>query len=170
MNRPDLEKVPTFYRGYVEKVPEGDLMSLMIESRDKVLDVIQGIPEEKGAFAYAEGKWTIKELISHLSDSERVFAYRALRFGRADHTDLAGFEQDDYVQQSRANHLPMVELSREFTNIRNATIDLYNAFDEKALARFGSANGFRIDVNTLGYIIIGHTTHHLKVLEELYLA
>ena len=169
MNRPDLEKVPTFYRGYVEKVPEGDLMSLMIESRDNVINVLQDISEDKGAFAYAEGKWTIKELIGHLSDSERVFAYRALRFGRADHTDLAGYEQDDYVQQSRANHLSMAELIREFTNIRNATIDLYNAFDEKALARFGSANGFRIDVNTLGYIIIGHTEHHLNVLKEFYL-
>jgi len=168
MNRPDLEKVPTFYRSYVELVPEGDLMPLLIESRDRFLEVIQNIPESKGIYAYEEGKWTIKELIGHVCDAERVFGYRALRFGRSDMTDLAGFEQDDYVQNSRANELSFEELSREFTNVRNATIDLYNAFDDKALQRFGSANGFRIDVNTLGFIIIGHVLHHLRILEDSY--
>ena len=170
MNRPDIEKVPTFYRNYVELVPDGELMSLLIQSRDRFLEVIQNIPEAKGDYAYADGKWTIKELIGHICDSERVFAYRALRFGRCDMTDLAGFEQDDYVENSRSNELSFDEILREFTNVRNATIDLYNAFDDKALQRFGSASGFRIDVNTIGFIIIGHVLHHLQVLEELYLA
>ncbi len=169
MSKPDLEKIPTFYRGYVDLVPEGALMPLLMESRDQFLAMIQEVPEEKGAYAYAEDKWTIKEMVGHICDAERVFGYRALRFGRADMTDLAGFEQDDYVQNSRANELSMEELSREFTNVRNATIDLYNGFDEKALGRFGSANGFRLDVNSLGYIVIGHLYHHMRILEAHYL-
>ncbi len=169
MSKPDLEKIPTFYRGYVELVPEGQLMPLLIDSRDKFLDLLASIPEDKGTYAYAEDKWTIKEMVGHLCDAERVFGYRALRFGRADMTDLAGFDQDAYVQSSRANKLPFTDLAREFTNVRNATIDLYNGFDKKALNRFGSANGFRIDVNTLGYIVVGHLYHHMSILKAKYL-
>lgn len=171
MNKPEHEKIPAFYRKYVELVPEDkELMPLLIESRDGFLDLLKEIPEEKGSYAYAEKKWTIKELINHVCDAERIFAYRALRFGRGDLTDLPGFEQDDYVENSGANSLDFEELMTEFRNIRNSTIDLFNGFDSKALTRFGSANGFRIDVNTLGYIIIGHLYHHQRELKNKYLS
>ncbi|MEM9324927.1 MAG: DinB family protein [Bacteroidota bacterium] len=171
MVRPELEKVPNFYRGYVRMVPEEkELMPAFIESRDEFLELVAMIPEKKEAFSYDEGKWTIKELIQHICDAERVFSYRALRFGRGDMTDLAGFEQDDYVKNCHANQRVMSDLVREFTNTRNSTIDLYDSFDAKDLNRFGSASGFRIDVTQLGYIIVGHQLHHMAVLRSKYLS
>ena len=170
MPRPDIEKIPLFYKGYVEGIPENkELLPLMIDSRDEFVELIDEIPEEKGAYAYAEGKWTIKELIGHICDAERIFSYRALRFGRGDMTDLPGFEQDDYVVSSRANERPMADHRTEFINVRNATIVLFNGFSEKEFLSFGSANGLRVDVNSIGYITIGHLYHHMEILKSRYL-
>lgn len=170
MPRPDIEKVPQYYKGYVEVIQEdAELLPLLIESRDEFVALIEGIPEEKETFSYAPEKWTVKELIAHICDAERVFSYRALRFGRGDMTDLPGFEQDDYVTSSRANARPLADMRTEFINIRNATIDLFNGFGEKEFQRFGSANGLRVDVNSLGYIMIGHQYHHMSILQTKYL-
>ncbi len=170
MIRPELEKIPNFYRGYVKMVPEGkDLMPSLIESRDEFIQLLTAIPTEKETYRYAEDKWSVKEVIQHICDAERVFSYRALRFGRGDLTDLPGFEQDDYVANCHANRREMVDLIREFRNTRNSTIDLYDSFESKDLTRFGSANGFRIDVTSLGYIIVGHLLHHMAILRSRYL-
>ena len=170
MTRPDLEKIPTFYRGYVQMVSEDkELLPAMIESRDTFLELLAEISSDREQYAYAPGKWTVKELIQHICDAERVFSYRALRFGRGDMTDLAGFEQNDYVANCHANNRQMVDLVREFTNTRNSTIDLYDSFEIKDLTRFGSASGFRIDVTSLGYIIVGHLLHHMSILRSRYL-
>lgn len=170
MPRPDIEKIPLYYKGYVEGIPEEkELLPLLIDSRDEFVAMLDEIPEEKGSYAYAAGKWTIKETIGHICDTERVFAYRALRFGRGDMADLPGFEQDDYVANSRANERPFEDHKSEFVNIRNATIDLFNGYSDKEFLRFGSANGLRVDVNSLGYIAIGHLYHHMEILKLRYL-
>lgn len=170
MPMPDIEKLPLFYKGYVEGIPEEkELLPLLIDSRDEFVALMDEIPIAKGNYAYAPEKWTVKEVIGHICDAERVFSYRALRFGRGDMTDLPGFEQDDYVVNSRANERPLADHRTEFTNVRNATIDLYNGFSEKDFERFGSASGLRVDVNSIGYIIIGHLYHHMSILKSRYL-
>lgn len=170
MPRPDIEKIPQYYKGYVEAIQgEAELLPLMIDSRDEFVAMIDEIPVDKETFSYGQGKWTVKEILAHICDAERVFAYRALRFGRGDMTDLPGFEQDDYVATSRANDRSLTDLRTEFINVRNATIDLFNGFGEKEFQRFGSANGLRVDVNSLGYIMIGHLYHHMSILQTKYL-
>lgn len=170
MPRPDIEKIPLYYKGYVEGIPgDKELLPMLIDSRDEFIALLDDIPEEKGTYAYTTGKWTIKEMIGHICDAERVFSYRALRFGRGDMTDLPGFEQDDYVVSSRANDRPIADHRTEFMNIRNSTIDLFNGYSEKELLRFGSANGLKLDVNSIGYIIVGHLHHHKEVLKSRYL-
>lgn len=170
MLKPDIDKIPTFYKGYVELIPEdAKLLPLLIASRDEFIALLGKVPEKKGTFSYAKDKWSIKELVGHINDAERVFAYRSLRFGRADMTELQGFEQDDYVINSRVDERLLKDHIMEFTNTRNSTIDLYNGFTDKELSRFGSANGFRIDVNSLGFIIIGHLYHHMRILKDKYL-
>ena len=170
MLRPDIEKIPLFYKGYVEGIPENkELLPSLIDSRDEFVSLLDEIPEEKGDYAYASDKWTIKEMISHICDAERIFSYRALRFGRGDMTDLPGFEQDDYVVNSRANERSIAVHRTEFINVRNATIDLFSSFCERELVRFGSANGLRVDVNSIGYITIGHLYHHIEILKSRYL-
>lgn len=170
MPRPDIEKIPLYYKGYVEGIPEDkELLPLMIDSRDQFIALLGEIPEDKSTYAYASDKWTIKELIGHICDAERIFTYRALRFGRGDMTDLPGFEQDDYVENSRANDRLLKDHRTEFMNVRNSTIDLFNGFSEKEFLSFGSANGLRVDVNSIGYITVGHLYHHMEILKSRYL-
>lgn len=170
MPRPNIEKIPLYYKGYVEGIPEDkELLPLMIDSRDEFIALLCEVPEDKGTYAYASDKWTIKELIGHICDAERVFTYRALRFGRGDMTDLPGFEQDEYVVNSRANDRLLADHQTEFKNVRNSTIDLFNGFSEKEFLSFGSANGLRVDVNSIGYITVGHLYHHMEILKSRYL-
>ncbi len=170
MPRPDIEKIPMYYKGYVEGISEEkELLPSLIDSRDEFSVMLRNIPENQGSYAYATGKWTVKEIINHICDAERIFSYRVLRFGRGDMTDLPGFEQDDYVVHSRANERTIADHCTEFINVRNATIDLFNGFSEKEIKRFGSANGLKLDVNSIGYIIIGHLYHHMEILKSRYL-
>ena len=116
-----------------------------------------------------KGKWTIKELVQHIIDAERVLSYRALRFARRDATDLAGFEEDDYVKNSNGDTRDYNDLLVEFSAVRNATILLFNSFTDEALQRIGSASGSIISVRALGFIISGHLQHHLTIIKERYI-
>jgi hypothetical protein len=169
MTKPDIENVPHFYRGYVEHVKEYDVIEAMRHSNKVTLALVRGIAEEKGEFRYAPEKWSIKEVLCHMMDAERIFAYRALRFSRNDKTQLHGFEENDYAPEANAHGRSIQQIANEMERLRATSIDLYLSFSEQMLERKGLANKTEVSVLNLGYIIAGHESHHRKVLTERYL-
>jgi uncharacterized damage-inducible protein DinB len=167
--KPELADVPLFYKAYVENVKDMDVLEALSQSSAVALKVFRSIPEELGEFRYAEGKWSIKELLNHMMDAERIFAYRSLRFSRNDKTPLAGFEENDYAPLANAHARSISELSSEMERLRASTIDLFTSFSPEMLRREGSANNNKISVLHLGYVIAGHETHHRKMIVERYL-
>jgi hypothetical protein len=170
MPAPDLSTVPTFYHNYVRKAGENDLTQVMDKHMTSFVSVLETIPDERWDHRYAEGKWSIRELVQHVIDAERIFCYRALRFSRKDRTPLPGFDENPYVDASRASRRTRASLLAELRSVQESTLLLFASFDEEHLAETGEANGNPISVNTIGYIIVGHALHHLAVLEERYLA
>ncbi len=166
----NLETVPSFYKNYVKQIEETDLLQALRVSGHRCLELVHSIPEEKVDFRYADGKWTIRELLCHIIDAERIFTYRALRFARNDKTDLAGFEENDYATQANASGRSMQKIAAEMAHLRSATIDLFETFTPEMLIRKGTANKNELSVIVLGFIIAGHETHHCNVLKERYLS
>ena len=164
----DNEYAP-FYKNYVKGLGEVDLIKTLTTSLIETLSLLKDLPEDKLTHKYAEGKWTIKELIQHIIDAERVLSYRALRFSRNDSTDLHGFDEDWYVEYSNGNERNFKDILQEFTHLRNATISLFNSFNDEMLSMTGSSNGSDMTVRALGFIISGHHLHHIKIIKEKYL-
>src|SRR6478736_4611046 len=160
MTKPDLPNVPPFYMTYVKLVKDADLLEAMKESSKVTLKLVRSIPEIKGEFRYQPEKWSIKELLCHMVDAERIFAYRALRFSRNDKTPLAGFEEKDYAHQANAHNRMIESIANEMEHVRQTSIDLYSSFSNEMLLRTGQANNTEISVLNLGFIISGHETHH----------
>jgi hypothetical protein len=167
--RPDKSEYPAYTEGYVSKVPDGDIVGTLSQQLDETLGLIRSIPESRGGHRYAEGKWSIKEVLGHVIDSERVFAYRALRFARGDAVPLAGFEQDDYVRAGSFDKRSLSDLADEYANVRRATISLLANLDEAAWNRRGIANNNVASVRGLAFIIAGHERHHVEALRTRYL-
>ena len=167
--RPQASEYASDYEGYISKVPGGDVVGTLSKQRDETIALIKSIPEARGDFRYAEGKWSIKELIGHVIDCERVFAYRALRFGRGDTTPLSGFEQDDFVRGADFNKRSLSDLADEYEHVRRATISLFASLEESAWDRRGAANDNEISVRALAFITAGHERHHVEILKAKYL-
>ena len=169
MLRPDLQNVPPFYRGYVDYVKDMDMFDALRESNKSMLAMVRAIPEGKGEYRYQPEKWSIKELLCHMMDAERIFTYRALRFARNDKTPLSGFEENDYAPEANAHARTLSQLASEMERLRLSTIDLFSAFTPAMLGRTGIANKTEISVLNLGYIVAGHESHHGRILKERYL-
>src|SRR6188474_1273796 len=169
MPRPDLSRVPEFYHGYISKVKDDDLMSGLKSSTKNLFDLLKSIPPEKYDYRYAEGKWTIKEVIQHLIDAERVFTYRALRFARKDDTPLPGFDENLFAQTANANKRKWNDLIEEFSALRKASEAMFASFDNEQLEAEGVSNETPIYVLGIGYIVAGHANHHCQILKERYL-
>jgi uncharacterized damage-inducible protein DinB len=169
MTKPQLETLPSFYTRYVDNVKDLDMLDALSSASTKVLKIVRAIPESKGEFGYAPGKWSIKEVLNHMLDVERIMAYRALRFARNDKTDLPGFEENDYAPEANAHARTIAQLADQMARLRATTIDLFSSFTDEMLKREGTANKNKLSVINLGYIIPGHELHHLRVLEERYL-
>ncbi|HEY0976899.1 MAG TPA: DinB family protein [Flavobacteriales bacterium] len=167
--RPLASDHPAFYARYIEAAVGGDLSEALHHATQALRETCNLFPLDRFDHRYAPEKWTVKEVLVHLIDSERVFAYRALRFARNDGTPLPGFEQDDYVPESRAGARTIASILREQDAVREATLTLFASFDEQAMARTGTANGNRVSVAALGWIIAGHAMHHIHILRERYL-
>ena len=148
---------------------EESITELMEISAQTFVELLLTLPEQKEGYRYAEGKWTIKELLLHVIDTERIFQYRALRFGRNDQVELQGFDQDDFIEYAEADGRTMQSLIDEFVAVRQASITLFGSFSEEAMLRMGKASGNMISVRALGYLVSGHQMHHQKVYEEKYL-
>lgn len=167
--RLQLDTVPGFYKGYVENVKDMDMMDALRQTSVITLNFIRTIPEDMGEYRYSPEKWSIKELLGHMLDSERIMAYRALRFSRNDKTDLPGFEEKDYAPEANAHSRTIIQLVAEMERLRATTVDMFASFTPTMLKREGTANKNKLSVVNLGYIIAGHEIHHRKVLTERYL-
>lgn len=158
-----------YYTHYIDLAKGLALIDGLKKSQEALVSFLERIPEEKQVFSYAPGKWTVKELLQHIIDAERVFAYRAMRFARHDSTDLPGFDHDAYVQPSRANRRSLNDLLEEYELQRASTIALYKSFTDEMLVQIGRANGMPMSVRALGFVLIGHETHHCNIIKERYL-
>ena len=167
--RPSADEFAPYYGRYISAVPDGDVLPLLERQIDDTVALLRTIPEARGSYRYAPGKWSIKEMLAHMADTERVFAYRALRFARGDRTPLLGFEQDEWVPFSNADARPLGDLVEELRLVRGATVALFRGLDDAALARRGTASGVEFTARALAWIIAGHERHHLRILGERYL-
>lgn len=167
--KPDFTTLPEFYKKYVLHVQDMDLLEAMKHSGTLTAGLVLAIPENLGEYRYAPEKWSIKELLCHMLDAERIFAYRALRFARHDETPLAGFEENSYAPEANAHGRTLQQIVNEMKNLRASTLDLFGSFTPEMLQRRGTANNTTISVVNIGYVIAGHETHHRNVLTERYL-
>ena len=169
IGKPDETEYLPYYGKYISLVPEGDILALLAQQLGETLATLRSIPEAKALFRYAPDKWSIKELVGHVIDTERIFSYRALRFARNDATPLPGYEQDDYVLNASFNDVPLAELADEFESVRHASLFLFKHMGREAWMRKGLANESAVSVRALAYIIAGHERHHLEILRSRYL-
>ncbi|NMH29075.1 DinB family protein [Flavobacterium silvaticum] len=158
-----------YMAGYMNTLTDEDLFEELEISLHRFIRFVREIPMDKFDYRYAEGKWTIKEIIQHLIDSERIFAYRALAFARNDKTELPGFEENDYADESDGQSRHLNALLTELSEVRQSNLTLFKSFSKEALTRKGSANGNILSVRAIGFAIIGHMNHHLNVYRERYL-
>lgn len=168
--RPGTDEYAPYYGTYIGKVPDGDLRAMLASQLAETLALIRSIPESRGGHRYAPDKWSIKGVLGHLADSERIFSYRALRIGRGDTTPLPGFEQDDYVPMGNFDARTLRDLADELAAVRQATIHLFAHLDHAAFERRGTASGNPVSVRALAYIIAGHELHHVGILKTRYLS
>jgi len=167
--KPNHEYLPEFYKGYVSLVSSQPLITALSQSKERALKLFKTITEEQAAYAYEAGKWTIKELINHVIDAERVFAYRALTFARNDEAELPSFEENEWVVASRANNRSMENLVGQYEQVSASTMMLFKSFDTDMLNCIGTASGVQFNVANIGFIIAGHESHHTNILKERYL-
>ena len=164
----DSEYAP-FYANYINRAKNQTLIIGLKSSLDSALSFFETIPEEKLEFSYDVGKWTVKDIIQHLIDAERVFAYRALRFSRQDKMSLPGFDENNYTQVAKANVRSREVLLEEYVAVRKSTILLFKGFSEDTLKLIGMASNSNMSVRAIGFVIIGHEKHHIDVIKSRYL-
>lgn len=170
VRRPSTTEYAPFYAGYVAGVPDGDLIEHLERQAEKTVALLGAISEEKSQHRYAPGKWTIREVLGHVIDGERVFTYRALTFARGDTGPLPSFDENAWAATSNAGRRDMKELLVEYRAVRAATVALFRSFGEDDFARSGTASKNPVTVRALAYIVAGHELHHLKILRERYLS
>ena len=170
VSRPQTGEYAPFYAGYVASVPDGDLLAVLEQQREETIELLGAVPEEKSLHRYAPGKWTIREVLGHVIDAERVFTYRALTFARGDAGPLPSFDENAWATTSKAGSRSMQQLLAEYRTVRAATLALFRSFSETEFARSGVASKNPVTVRALAYIVAGHERHHLKILRERYLS
>jgi uncharacterized damage-inducible protein DinB len=168
--RPQQGDYALFYEKYVSLVPGGDFLQILQDQRRELIDLLSPLSEQQSDFRYAPGKWSIKEVLGHVTDAERIFAYRILRFARGDQTPLSSFEQDGYIQNGNFSRRKLSDLLEEFSAVREATICLIRSLDDAAWQRRGVASQKEVSVLALAFIIAGHDRHHRMILEKNYLS
>jgi hypothetical protein len=166
---PPSDEYGAAYARYVTCLPAGvDVLELLARQRAATVDRFAAVPTDRAGYRYAPGKWTVREVVMHLSDVERIMAYRALRVARGDATPLPGFDENAYAPMSNAEALPLSALAEEWSDVRRATVAMFRHFPADAWTRRGSASGAPVSVRSLAWIIAGHERHHLNVLAERY--
>ena len=168
-DKPSHTEYAPYYKPYIDLVQTRNLIGSLRETNRQSIHFLKQLPPEKQDYRYEKGKWCIKEIVAHLIDAERVFAYRALRFARNDQTELPGYDHNMYIWSSKAILRDFYQMLEEFSLIRQTTIALFRSFDADMLSRQGVANGYPITVNALGFVIAGHEMHHMSIIRQRYL-
>lgn len=168
IGRPETDEFSPYYADYIGRVPEADPVAVLDAESATTRKLLGGVAEKDAGFRYAPDKWSVKEIVGHLCDTERVMSYRALCIARGDTTPLPGFDENAFVPAADFGRRPLAELVSELSDVRRATLALFRSFREADWRRIGNANGKRISVRALGYIIPGHERHHVMVLREKY--
>jgi hypothetical protein len=163
-----IEEIPAFYHRYVEPLKEQNLIDALEQTSRKVLHYLGDLEESNGDFRYAPGKWSVKEVLGHMLDAERVFSFRALTFARNDKTELPGFDENAYAPETNAASRTIADLVLEASRLRATSLDLFKSFTPEMLGRIGTANKGNFTVRGIGYIIAGHELHHLTILQDRY--
>jgi hypothetical protein len=167
--RPGTDEIPSYAAGYVARVPDGDIVDVLSRQIAETVALLESISESNADYRYEPEKWSIKEVVGHIGDAERIFAYRALRFARADATPVEGFDENTYVIHAPFTRTTLVNLTNELEHIRRSTLHLFANLDSEAMQRRGTANGLEVSVRALAFIIAGHENHHLNILRTRYL-
>ena len=167
--RPQPGEYAPYYDRYISLVPGTDVLAALDDQRRQMLLLLSGRAEADGDLRYAPEKWSLKEVLGHVNDTERIMSYRALRISRGDATPIEGFEQDDYVRNGPFGRVPLADLIEDYIAVRRATVSLFRNLDEAAWTRRGVAANNEVTVRALAYIIAGHELHHRRIIEEKYL-
>lgn len=168
IDRPAAGEYAPYFERYVGRVPEGDVLPVLERQRSELRAAFSGVSEERGGFRYAPGKWTVRELLGHVIDTERIFAYRALCIARGEAAPLPGFEQDPYVANAGHDRWTLAELLDDFDSVRRSNLAMLTHLDDAAVRRVGTSSGHATSVRAIAYILAGHVRHHLGVLAEKY--
>ena len=168
IGRPETDEYNPYYGRYIEQVQGDDALAVLATQLQEMEPMLRGLTEERSLHRYAQGKWSVKEVLNHLSDSERVFAYRALRFARADATPLASFDETAWAPASGSDRRPIGEIVGELRAVRAASLALFQSLAAEAIVRRGEASGHPVTVRALAWIIAGHMRHHAHLLRERY--
>ena len=167
--KPEVGEHDAYFSTYIDRVEEGDLIGDLMSQAGELTELFSDLSEAEGDYRYAPDKWSIKEVLGHLIDTERVFGYRALWFARGGPADLPGFDQDEFVRQADLGRRSVESLVSEFVHLRQSTVDLVASFREREWERSGISNEASLSVRAIGYILLGHVVHHLEILRERYL-
>jgi uncharacterized damage-inducible protein DinB len=169
MPRPNQEDYSPYQVAYINTVVGDNILEILEDQLKSIPEFLSSISEEKGNHSYSEGKWTVKELIEHITDTERIFAYRALCIARSEKKVLPGFEQDDYAAAANSNKRNLGDLINEFKKVREANLSLFKSFSEDVINKKGNVNDYHITVNAILFVIAGHLNHHINILKDKYL-
>lgn len=167
--RPAENDYAPYYKNYVDKIEGDSILDYLNQQTKELQSILNSFPESKGNHTYADGKWTVKEVIGHMMDTERVFSFRAFSIARGEKQPLPGFEQDDYVKEGKFNSRNLFDLIYEYRLMRESNLLLFRNFDDEMLKKRGTASGYEVTVNALLFMIAGHTQHHIDLLKERYL-
>ena len=167
--RPSKNDYAEYYHKYIQELDSDDILKILGNQLISSLELFKSIPEERANYRYAEGKWSIKELLGHIIDTERIFAYRALCFARGEKQHLPGMEQDDYVKEAEFDKQQFTNMVKEYELVRKSNLQMFKTFSEKELNRRGVASNNVVTVLAILFIIAGHELHHIKVLKDKYL-
>ncbi len=170
MNRPEIHEYDPYYNTYISLIDGQDILPILEAQPEQLRSIFADVGEDRGSHSYGEGKWTIKEALSHLLDGERIFAYRALRISRGDKTPIEGFEQDGYIENSNANNRCFADLLDEFDLMRRANMIMFRNMPAGAGSQLGTASEKPVSVRALAYIMAGHVEHHIRIFRDRYLA
>lgn len=169
IQKPEASEYAPYYGKYIDRIGDGDILNILAAQNRETGALLRAVGEERGAYRYAPGKWSLKQVLGHVADVERVFTYRALVFARNDRTPLPSMEQEDWIAHSNFDSRSLASIVAELDAVRAATLALFASFDAEIGTRRGTASGFEFSVRAMPYIVAGHELHHMGVVRERYL-
>ncbi|QHE62520.1 DUF664 domain-containing protein [Rossellomorea vietnamensis] len=169
LKKPEINEYPPYYKEYVNNVPDGELLQILDDQQKETKELLKDLSEETAEYQYAPGKWTIKEVIGHITDTERIMCYRLLSIARGEKGMLPGYTDDDYVKRGQFNRFSQSDLLHHQALVRQHTILLLSSLDEEAMRQRGNANGSEVTALAIAYIIAGHEIHHRRLIKDRYL-